>query len=345
MGKLARTLGAIVLGTGLVFAGCDGPTEPNKSPVANFTANPSSGYAPLTVNFDGSDSYDPDGSITAYRWDFNSDGEIDEQGIQANHIFTDIGNYTTLLEVEDNKGETSSKTLEVVVSDGGPAINISSSSSNEDEQYILNLNEITSPFYSLDNLVISFSSPELDGDQDGSELSLINSTENWNGSTYFDITVIDPDSRTSGKRVDWIINPQSDIEGILVHNLTGDPLVNHQIISGEEIIYTDSEGKFKLQVANGFRTLDCLLDDVYYGRRPQIFADGQDFSIDIYMMKIFMDAVNGMDGLQHMKDTGPFHHQTGELTRWDLPIETYIDNNPVSQAYRDSLLACHFPRA
>ena len=39
-------------------------------PVARLNANPTSGNSPLTVHFDGSDSYDADGIITAYKWDF-----------------------------------------------------------------------------------------------------------------------------------------------------------------------------------------------------------------------------------------------------------------------------------
>src|SRR6185369_7116393 len=43
---------------------------PNSPPVAAAGATPTSGLAPLTVNFDSSGSYDPDGTIASYSWNF-----------------------------------------------------------------------------------------------------------------------------------------------------------------------------------------------------------------------------------------------------------------------------------
>jgi len=69
-----------------------------------------------TVFFDGVDSYDPDGMITGYRWDFNGDGLYDtdwnENGVQT-HVFTSVGIYTTILEVRDDSNHTD--TIEAVV--------------------------------------------------------------------------------------------------------------------------------------------------------------------------------------------------------------------------------------
>lgn len=44
----------------------EGGTPGNQPPVAIFSAHPTFGPAPLTVNFDASASYDPDGSIVSY---------------------------------------------------------------------------------------------------------------------------------------------------------------------------------------------------------------------------------------------------------------------------------------
>jgi len=43
---------------------------PNQSPIASFTASPTSGVVPLEVSFDAFGSYDPDGNIVSYAWDF-----------------------------------------------------------------------------------------------------------------------------------------------------------------------------------------------------------------------------------------------------------------------------------
>jgi PKD repeat protein len=80
------------------------PPEINKSPVALFTATPTSGKAPLTVAFDGSSSNDPDGSISKYVWSFGDGSSVD--GVSTEHIFTNAGDFVVTLCVTDNRGAT-----------------------------------------------------------------------------------------------------------------------------------------------------------------------------------------------------------------------------------------------
>ena len=80
------------------------PPEINKSPVALFTATPTSGKAPLTVAFDGSSSSDPDGSISKYVWSFGDGSSVD--GVSTEHIFTNAGDFVVTLCVTDNQGAT-----------------------------------------------------------------------------------------------------------------------------------------------------------------------------------------------------------------------------------------------
>ena len=49
----------------------------NNPPTAEATADPEFGPAPLTVQFDGSGSTDPDGDALTYAWDLNGDGLFD----------------------------------------------------------------------------------------------------------------------------------------------------------------------------------------------------------------------------------------------------------------------------
>jgi len=84
-------------------------------PVAIIQANPTSGYAPLQVNFNGSGSYDNDGSITLYKWDFQDDGIIDANGIVANHVYDAVDTYTARLIVTDTDGLTDTATIDIVV--------------------------------------------------------------------------------------------------------------------------------------------------------------------------------------------------------------------------------------
>lgn len=85
----------------------------NEPPVADFTYSPQTGLYPLQVSFDASSSYDPDGEISRYSWDFGNDSTA--SGPQVTHTFSPWGNYSVTLEVEDDMGETASKTVEITV--------------------------------------------------------------------------------------------------------------------------------------------------------------------------------------------------------------------------------------
>lgn len=73
-----------------------GSDEP---PTASFTVN-CSGLACLA---NGSGSYDPDGTITGYRWSFG-DGSVDTTGPSVSHNYPASGSYTISLEVVDDVG-------------------------------------------------------------------------------------------------------------------------------------------------------------------------------------------------------------------------------------------------
>ena len=89
----------------------------NRPPVAVF--EPSVYTTPVNqpVEFDGSDSYDPDGEIVEYIWSFG-DGEVDE-GVVVEHAYTTAGGSgwrprITLTVVDDDGGQNS-RTREIIV--------------------------------------------------------------------------------------------------------------------------------------------------------------------------------------------------------------------------------------
>jgi PKD repeat protein len=82
-------------------------------PVASFTATPSQGDPPLYVNFDASGSYDPDGKIISYSWDFG-DGNSGN-GLGVSHTYTKKGVHTAKLTIVDNDDQTSSCTQIITV--------------------------------------------------------------------------------------------------------------------------------------------------------------------------------------------------------------------------------------
>ncbi len=94
-----------------------------QKPVALFTAEPGIGKVPLTVTFSGVDSYDPDGDVVTWRWDFQ-DG-IRELSKNVVHTFSRVGNYEVYLQVVDNDGYTATATKMIRVVDKPlPPLNI-----------------------------------------------------------------------------------------------------------------------------------------------------------------------------------------------------------------------------
>ncbi len=94
------------------------PPPENEPPVARFSARPVWGFAPLPVEFDPGASYDPDGEITLYEWDFDGDGIIDESSdTPAPSIYTyeTTGFYVPALKVTDDQAGTSQTTGGVTV--------------------------------------------------------------------------------------------------------------------------------------------------------------------------------------------------------------------------------------
>lgn len=73
----------------------------------------------LTCTTTGTESSDPDGSITAYRWAFGDGGTA--SGATARHTYAEPGRYSLTLTVTDDEGATGEDTQTVIVGaqDGG----------------------------------------------------------------------------------------------------------------------------------------------------------------------------------------------------------------------------------
>jgi|GEM_PF-6438472 len=77
-------------------------------------------FSDLTVTFDASSSYDPDGFIVSYSWNFG-DGST-ASGQTVTHTYSSAGTYTVTLTVTDNEGLTSSTSKQITVSSTGTTI-------------------------------------------------------------------------------------------------------------------------------------------------------------------------------------------------------------------------------
>ena len=101
--------------------------EGNRAPVARATADKTSGPAPLSVNFDGSASFDADTGTAAgltYSWDFNGDGQPDGVEPTANYTYTAAGNYTARLTVTDEGGRSGTTNISITVGNTAPVVKL-----------------------------------------------------------------------------------------------------------------------------------------------------------------------------------------------------------------------------
>lgn len=89
-------------------------------PVAVANANVTGGDFPLSVDFNANGSFDPDGEIRSWEWDFDGDGKPDHKsyaGGDANYVFTQPGNFNSTLVVRDNLGAQALDTIRISVAD------------------------------------------------------------------------------------------------------------------------------------------------------------------------------------------------------------------------------------
>jgi PKD repeat protein len=96
-------------------------TANNQPPTALIKASPTSGDAPLTVNFDGTGSSDPEGRPLTYSWDLNGDGTFgDATGTAATYTYTSNGVYRPTLRVTDDQGATDTASVTITVGNTAP---------------------------------------------------------------------------------------------------------------------------------------------------------------------------------------------------------------------------------
>ena len=82
----------------------------NQPPVAVFTY----GCTDLACDFDGTGSYDPEGSSLSLSWDFG-DGQTATEAATVAHGYAVAGTYTVVLTVTDSQGASHSDTQTVVL--------------------------------------------------------------------------------------------------------------------------------------------------------------------------------------------------------------------------------------
>jgi len=123
----------------LIVNATDSPTPPNtgsastavtlqdRPPVASFTSTPSSASTGTAITFDGTGSYDLDGTVVSYSWAFG-DGATGA-GAVVSHSYSLAKTYTVTLTVTDNGGVTGSSSSQVSIGDLPPVVSFTPSPS------------------------------------------------------------------------------------------------------------------------------------------------------------------------------------------------------------------------
>lgn len=85
----------------------------NRPPLANFTKSAETAYPTELVVFNATDSYDPDGTVVTYFWDFGDNNTA--IGRLVEHAYATEGIYIITLTVVDDDGATSNATSTIVI--------------------------------------------------------------------------------------------------------------------------------------------------------------------------------------------------------------------------------------
>jgi PKD repeat protein len=165
------------------------------SPSVTAYANPTSGNAPLTVNFSGT-ATDPDNDIVLYEWDFDNDGVFDWSSpttASTTHTYTQAGTHVVALRVTDQTSLTGIDYITIFVN-----ITTSLSVSNNTVGFL----DISAGMTANASSQYSSSYPPsnaIDGDTSTYWIAAIG--DNVPGS-WFEVAFDSP-QRVSGLTVDW----------------------------------------------------------------------------------------------------------------------------------------------
>jgi PKD repeat protein len=193
-------------------------TAANEEPVAVATISNSNPIVGETVTFDASQSYDNDGQITAYLWDFG-DGTTSNQKI-ATHAYSAANTYQFTLTVTDNTNATGYTQGQIVVTEeeNQAPVAVASVSKN-----VAEINESisfdASQSYDDDGQIISY----LWDFGDGNTSTEVNTTHSYSAAdTYtFTLTVTDNEDASDQISGEIMITDSNYVQRLIVTPSSG----------------------------------------------------------------------------------------------------------------------------
>jgi|GEM_PF-1579954 len=166
-----------------------GGTLGNQPPLADFTFEPTAPTAGQQVRFNANKTFDADGNVDTYQWDWDGDGTVDDVTTDPviNHTFDEAGNYYVDLQVADEEGAISNITRFIDVS--GLVYNEDLSTGSDDDTVTFSVTNDFDEQVTITHVLV---------DPDDDSITAINkSGERWSK----DITLTTP-SGDSGEK--WV---------------------------------------------------------------------------------------------------------------------------------------------
>jgi len=272
-------------------------SKQNKAPVADADG-PYFELKGIPIDFNASKSYDSDGEIKSYGWNFG-DGNTSNK-MTVSHAYDEGGNYTVTLVVTDNKGKTDTDTTYAIIRGAG---NIPPSIPEIDGKTILKTNKnysFTAYSYNNDNDSLKYNFTWDDKTYNTTDFvengTTVEKNHSWNTKGIYDIkvTVTDENNATSSNTltvyVDVIEFIKNDIEGYLLdenadgiydlfhNNKTGNKTYLEFIDIGYKID-TDDDGDWDYKYNTTTKTIQEIKEDtkketnvLYYILGPIIVA-------------------------------------------------------------------------
>ena len=96
----------------------------SRLPIALANASPDSGTVPLVVTFVGAGSFDPDGMIAWYEWDFGDNANTTRK-CQTSHTFDAIGVYNVRLTIHDDDGIPDNDCISIIAAPSNDSFYVS----------------------------------------------------------------------------------------------------------------------------------------------------------------------------------------------------------------------------
>ena len=203
------------------------------SPTANFSADTTSGYAPLTVNFTDL-SIPGSWPIVAWEWDFGDSTFSNEQN--PTHEYISVGNYTVSLTVFDEYNTTDIMTVEnlITIINRAPYVisEIPDQIVEEDfEAFTINLDDHFADDDGDDLIyLVEYNSDEIQAAVDDSILTL-SSVQDWFGTASIVVTANDghSDKRKYSKSKNRYRASCSDTFDVVIQPVNDAPILNYFI--------------------------------------------------------------------------------------------------------------------